>query len=66
MTDNINVQRSNQPNIDPENIVEREINGCKVRLFFLLERNERIERIVLDNLMLVFDRKMQGVSSVQT
>ena len=56
----------NNPKIDPENMVEREINGCNVRLFFLLERNERIERLVLDNLMLAFDRKMQGVSSMQT
>jgi len=52
--------------IDPNNIVEREINGCKVRLFFSPQRNEKIERLVLDNLMLVFDRKMQGLSSVQT
>jgi len=55
-----------KPYIDPDNILEREINGCKVRLFFMLERNEKAERMVLDNLMLVFDRKIQGVSSVQT
>ena len=52
--------------IDPDNKLEREINGCKVRLFFILSHNEKVERQVLDRLMLVFDRKMQGTSSVQT
>ena len=65
MVDNITAQSGNTPKIDPENVVEREINGCNVRLFFLLERNERIERLVLDNLMLAFDRKMQRTSSMQ-
>ena len=51
--------------IDPENVIKREINGCKVRLFFSSERNEKVERLVLDHLMQVFDRKMQGLSSVQ-
>ncbi len=54
------------PSIDPINKLEREINGCKVRLFFCLERNERGERIVLDNLMLAFDRKISGLSSPQS
>ena len=66
MIDNNVERRGDKPNIDMVNIVEREINGCKVRLFFLLERKERAERAVLDNLMMVFDLKMQGVSSVQT
>ena len=66
MMDIRTVHSDNKPKIDPENMVEREINGCNVRLFFLLERNERIERLVLDNLMLAFDRKMQKVSSMQT
>ena len=52
--------------IDPVNTIEREINGCKVRLFFVLGHNEETERLVLDRLMLVFDRKMQGQASVQT
>ena len=60
------IAANEKPYIDPLNIVEREINGCKVRLFFLSERNERAERMVLDNLMLVFDRKMQGAASVQS
>jgi len=56
---------ADNPHIDSENQIVREINGCKVRLFFCLKPNEKTERLVLDNLMLVFDRKMQGLSSVQ-
>lgn len=52
--------------IDPDNTIEREINGCKVRLFFVMEENVKVERFVLDHLMLVFDRKMQGLANVQT
>jgi len=60
------IMTTEKPNIDPNNIIEREINGCKVRLFFSPESNEKVERLVLDNLILVFDRKMQGLTSVQT
>ena len=48
--------------IDIENTIDREINGCKVRLFFSLNPNKKTERFVLDNLMLVFDRKMSSHS----
>lgn len=46
-------------NIDPDNSIERNIDGCTVRLFFSSSRNERAERLVLDNLMLVFDLKIR-------
>jgi hypothetical protein len=52
--------------IDPNRMIERESNGCKVRLFFSLERNEKVERQTLDHLMLVFDRKKREVASVRT
>ena len=52
--------------IDAENKVERNIDGCKVRLFFSVNQNDKIERLVLDNLMLAFDRKVQGLSIVKT
>ncbi len=55
---------ADSPHVDPDNRIEREINGCKVRLFFSLMRNEKVERQVLDNLMLVFDKKMQGMPKV--
>ena len=52
-------------NIDADKTIERDFNGCKVRLFFIMEHNEKIERMVLDHLMLVFNRKKQDLSNVQ-
>jgi len=31
-------------NIDPDNILESEVNGCKVRLFFTKEPSQMIEK----------------------
>ena len=47
-------------NTDHNKTIERAIGGCKVRLSFNLQRNDEIERMVLDHLMLSFDRKMKG------
>ena len=52
--------------IDTENKIERDIDGCKVRLFFSLNGNEQIRKQVLDNLVLGFERRMQGLSIVET
>jgi len=41
-------------------VIERVINDCKIRLFFNPQRNNEVERMVLDHLMLAFDRKMKG------
>jgi hypothetical protein len=57
---------NDKSHIDPNRTIEREANGCKVRLFFSLERNEKVERQTLDHLMLVFDRKKREVASVRT
>ena len=62
----ININTGENPYIDPDNRIEREIGGCNVRLFFNMKRNEKAERLVLDNLMLAFDRKMHGLSNVQS
>jgi len=51
--------------IDTKNKIEREIDGCNVRLFFNSTNNEKLELSVLDNLLLVFDRKKQELSNVQ-
>ena len=50
--------------VDPVNIIQREVNGCKVQLRFAAVRNEHAERTVLDNLMGVFEHKLQELSSV--
>ena len=53
------------PRMDPTNKIQREINGCKILLQFARERNEDVERAVLDNLIGVFERKVQGLSSMK-
>jgi hypothetical protein len=52
--------------VDSTNIMEQEINGCNVRLFFTVEQNANLKGMVLDNLIQVIQRKKQDVSSVQT
>jgi len=65
MTDNTTEENRKSYDNAGKNIV-REINGCMVRVFFSAERNEELERLVLDHLLLVFDRKVKGMSNVQT
>ncbi len=60
------IKVTEKPDIDANNKIERNIDGCKVRLFFSLQPNEKIKRLVLDNLMLCYDRKMQGGTMVQS
>ena len=49
--------------IDPVNHIRREINGCKVQLCFLLDRNEQAECRVMNNLMGVFEQKVSNVQN---
>jgi len=49
--------------IDSDHIIDKEINGCAVRLFFTKTDNKRVEKIVLNNLMQVIDRKKQESSN---
>ena len=51
--------------LDPVNQLEREIEGCKVRLLFLRDRNEKVERLVLENLMDVFEQRTKQGSSLK-
>ncbi len=46
------------------NVLERDANGCKIRLSFSEQRNDWIERLVLDNLMRVFEKRLSGLSCV--
>ena len=61
----MNINENPYNDIDAENSIERKIDGCEVRLLFSLKNNEKNKRLVLDNLMLAFDRKMQGLQNVQ-
>ena len=49
--------------IDSARIIDKEINGCAVRLHFTITDNKRVEKIVLNNLMQVIDRKKQESSN---
>ena len=51
--------------LDPVNQVECEIEGGKVRLLFLRDRNEKVERLVLENLMDVFEHRAKLGSSLK-
>ena len=52
------------PYIDTDNTIENVLNGCKVRLFFITDQNEKVERLVLSRLMMKFDRKIRELSNV--
>jgi len=52
------------PYIDTDNTIENVLNGCKVRLFFITDQNEKVERLVLSRLMMMFDRKIRELSNV--
>jgi len=58
------IDHNNDPNIDPDNVIETVYNGCKVRLFFSLEENN-VKRGVLDQILLAFDRRIQDSVNVQ-
>ena len=49
--------------IDSAHIIDKKINGCVVRLYFTKTNNKRVEKIVLNNLMQVIDRKKQEASN---
>ena len=54
-------------NVDQINSIEKEIGDCKVRIFFSLTANKETERIILENLMLAFDRRIKNaLTTVQT
>jgi len=54
-----------KPYIDPDNSLETEYNGCKVKLFFSIDNNHNVKGAVLDQIMLAFDRRITELSSVR-
>ena len=40
------------------NPIEREICGCKIRIFFAEKKNANIETNLLDSLLLAFERRV--------
>ena len=41
-----------------ENPIEREICGCKIRIFFVEKKNVNIENKILDSLLFAFERRV--------
>jgi len=50
--------------VTPIHQIEREINDCTVRLFFPSERNDKVERLILDSLITVFEQKTRDKAFV--
>jgi len=46
--------------IDPNNILEGEKNGCKIRLFFKKEPTPNMPDMVLDMILHSFDRRVRS------
>ena len=45
--------------IDPENVIQTDRNGCLVTVYFAKERNDRKEAIVLESLLDTFEKRVQ-------
>lgn len=46
--------------IDAEHKIESVINDCKVTIYFLKNRNNQVERNVLENLLDTFENRMKA------
>lgn len=47
-------------NIDSEHRIESVINGCKVTICFSKNRNNHVERNILENLLDTFENRMKA------
>ena len=45
--------------IDPENVIQTDRNGCLVTVYFAKERNDRKEALVLESLLDTFEKRVQ-------
>lgn len=50
----------NKNNIDLEHRIESVINDCKVTIYFSKNRNNHVERNVLENLLDTFENRMKA------
>lgn len=49
----------NKNNIDSEHRIESVINDCKVTIYFSKNRNNHVERNILENLLDTFENRMK-------
>jgi len=57
--------RYEEKELDLENTEEYFLCGCKVRLHFVKQENEKVQQIVLRSLLKVIERKKQNAANVQ-
>lgn len=58
--DILNENYINENNIDSEHRIESVINDCKVTIFFSKNKNNQVERNVLENLLDTFENRMKA------
>ncbi len=59
-SDNLNENNLTSNVIDSEHKIESVINDCKVTIYFLKNRNNQIERNILENLLDTFENRMKA------
>lgn len=50
----------NENKIDSEHKIESVVNDCKVTIYFINNRNDKVERNVLENLLDTFENRMKA------
>jgi hypothetical protein len=58
-------KRCEEKELDLENTEEYFLCGCKVRLHFVKQENEKVQQTVLRSLLNVMERKKQDATNVQ-
>ena len=55
----MNMEYMTENEIDTENIIQTELNGCPMTVYFVKKRNMSKENIVLENLLDTFEKRIQ-------
>lgn len=51
-------QITNNEFIDNEHIINKKINDCKVTIYFAKNKNPKVERMILENLLDTFEKRI--------
>lgn len=57
---NLNNNYLSSKEIDFEHKIESVVNDCKVTIYFINNRNDKVERNVLENLLDTFENRMKA------
>ena len=55
----MNVEYMAENEIDSENVIQTELNGCPMTVYFVKKRNMSKENIVLESLLDTFEKRIQ-------